>query len=104
GMGKGAGGGVGDKVSSCLAPLVAACGVAVPMVAGRGLGHTGGTVDKLADIPGFRTDLSLAEADRIVAELGVCILGQTDELAPAGRPPYALRGVTPPGDSIPALA
>jgi len=97
-------GGVGDKVSICLAPLVAACGVAVPMVAGRGLGHTGGTVDKLAAIPGFRTDLSLAEADRIVAELGVCMVGQTDEIAPADRRLYALRDVTATVDSIPLIA
>jgi pyrimidine-nucleoside phosphorylase len=97
-------GGVGDKVSLCLAPLVAACGVAVPMVAGRGLGHTGGTVDKLAAIPGFRTDLSLAEADRIVAELGVCMVGQTDEIAPADRRLYALRDVTATVDSIPLIA
>jgi len=97
-------GGVGDKVSLCLAPLVAACGVAVPMVAGRGLGHTGGTVDKLAAIPGFRTDLSLAETDRIVAELGVCMVGQTDEIAPADRRLYALRDVTATVDSIPLIA
>ena len=97
-------GGVGDKVSLCLAPLVAACGVAVPMVAGRGLGHTGGTVDKLAAIPGFRTDLSLAEIDRIVAELGVCMVGQTDEIAPADRRLYALRDVTATVDSIPLIA
>jgi len=97
-------GGVGDKVSLCLAPLVAACGVAVPMVAGRGLGHTGGTVDKLSAIPGFRTDLSLAETDRIVAELGVCMVGQTDEIAPADRRLYALRDVTATVDSIPLIA
>jgi pyrimidine-nucleoside phosphorylase len=97
-------GGVGDKVSICLAPLVAACGVAVPMVAGRGLGHTGGTLDKLAAIPGFRTNLSLADADRIVAQLGVCILGQTDEIAPADRRLYALRDVTATVDSIPLIA
>ena len=97
-------GGVGDKVSICLAPLVAACGVAVPMVSGRGLGHTGGTLDKLAAIPGFRTDLSLVEAERVLDELGVCMLGQTDELAPADRRLYALRDVTATVDSIPLIA
>ncbi len=97
-------GGVGDKVSICLAPLVAACGLTVPMVSGRGLGHTGGTLDKLGAIPGFRTHLSLAEADRILDELGVCMLGQTDELAPADRRLYALRDVTATVDSIPLIA
>ena len=97
-------GGVGDKVSICLAPLVAACGVAVPMVSGRGLGHTGGTLDKLGSIPGFRTDLSLAEAERVLDALGVCMLGQTDELAPADRRLYALRDVTATVDSVPLIA
>ncbi len=97
-------GGVGDKVSLCLAPLVAACGVAVPMVSGRGLGHTGGTLDKLAAIPGFRTDLSLSEAERILGQLGLCMLGQTEELAPADRRLYALRDVTATVDSIPLIA
>ena len=97
-------GGVGDKVSICLAPLVAACGLAVPMVSGRGLGHTGGTLDKLSAIPGFRTHLSLAEGERILGELGVCMLGQTEELAPADRRLYALRDVTATVDSIPLIA
>ena len=97
-------GGVGDKVSICLAPLVAACGLVVPMVAGRGLGHTGGTLDKLSAIPGFRTNLSLAEAERLLDQLGVCILGQTDEIAPADRRLYALRDVTATVDSIPLIA
>jgi pyrimidine-nucleoside phosphorylase len=97
-------GGVGDKVSLCLAPLVAVCGVAVPMVAGRGLGHTGGTLDKLAAIPGFRTALSLAEAERVLAELGLCIVGQTEEIAPVDRRLYALRDVTATVDSIPLIA
>ncbi|MGZ3479486.1 MAG: thymidine phosphorylase, partial [Myxococcaceae bacterium] len=97
-------GGVGDKVSICLAPLVAACGLTVPMVSGRGLGHTGGTLDKLGAIPGFRTHLTLAEADRVLDELGVCMLGQTDELAPADRRLYALRDVTATVDSIPLIA
>jgi pyrimidine-nucleoside phosphorylase len=97
-------GGVGDKVSLCLAPLVAACGVVVPMVAGRGLGHTGGTLDKLASIPGFRSDLSLAEARAQLAALGVCVLGQTEEMDPADRRLYALRDVTATVDSIPLIA
>ena len=97
-------GGVGDKVSLCLAPLVAACGAVVPMVSGRGLGHTGGTLDKLASIPGFRTDLSLAQARAQLAELGVCMLGQTEVLAPADRRLYALRDVTATVDSIPLIA
>ena len=97
-------GGVGDKVSICLAPLVATCGVAVPMVVGRGLGHTGGTLDKLAAIPGFRTALSLAEEERVVGELGVCIVGQTEEIAPVDRRLYALRDVTATTESIPLIA
>src|SRR5213594_3914201 len=87
-------GGVGDKVSLVLAPLVAACGVAVPMMSGRGLGHTGGTLDKLEAIPGFRTGLSLAEAKAQVMKLGCVMIGQTAEIAPADRRLYALRDVT----------
>lgn len=87
-------GGVGDKISLCLAPLVAACGVAVPMISGRGLGHSGGTLDKLESIPGLRTDLSLEAFRDQVASLGVAMIGQTDEIAPADRKIYALRDVT----------
>src|SRR5438034_958160 len=88
-------GGVGDKVSLVLAPLVAACGVAVPMMSGRGLGHTGGTLDKLEAIPGFRTGLSLTEAKAQVMKLGCAMIGQTPEIAPADRRLYALRGEGP---------
>jgi len=96
-------GGVGDKISVCLAPAVAACGVAVPMVSGRGLGHTGGTLDKLEAIPGFRTRLDAAEFERIVREVGVCMIGQTDEIAPADRLLYSLRDVTGTVESIPLI-
>ncbi len=97
-------GGVGDKVSLVLAPLVAACGVCVPMLSGRGLGHTGGTLDKLASIPGFRSDLSVAEVEAAVGELGLCFAGQTQTLAPVDRRLYALRDVTATIDSIPLIA
>jgi pyrimidine-nucleoside phosphorylase len=96
-------GGVGDKVSICLAPLVAACGVPVPMVSGRGLGHTGGTLDKLEAIPGFRTDLPVSEFVRITGEVGTCMIGQTSEIAPADRRMYALRDVTATVESIPLI-
>ncbi len=97
-------GGVGDKVSLILAPLVAACGVPVPMISARGLGHTGGTLDKLESIPGFRTNLSLEELRRGVSEVGVVMMGQTDDLVPADRRMYALRDVTATVESIPLIA
>jgi len=97
-------GGVGDKVSLILAPLVASCGVKVPMISGRGLGHTGGTLDKLESIPGFRTDLSLTKFVSILGDIGVCMIGQTQEIAPADRKMYALRDSTATVNSIPLIA
>ena len=96
-------GGVGDKVSIHLAPMVAACGVAVPMISGRGLGHTGGTVDKLESIPGFRMGLSIAEYSAQVGRIGLSLICQTSELAPADRKLYALRDVTATVECIPLI-
>lgn len=96
-------GGVGDKVSLVLAPLLAACGAAVPMMSGRSLEHSGGTLDKLEAIPGYRTDLSLEEFRRQVSEIGVAITGQTFELAPADRKLYALRDATATVASVPLV-
>jgi pyrimidine-nucleoside phosphorylase len=97
-------GGVGDKVSLVLAPLVASLGVAVPMMSGRGLGHTGGTLDKLEAIPGMRTDLSLAQTRAQIERIGCALIGQTDEIAPADRRMYALRNATATTSSVPLLA
>jgi len=97
-------GGVGDKVSLVLAPMVASVGVAVPMMSGRSLGHTGGTLDKLESIPGFRTDLSLAEAKQQLEAIGCAMMGQTPEIAPADKKMYALRDATSTVESIPLIA
>lgn len=97
-------GGVGDKVSLILAPLIASLGAAVPMMSGRGLGHTGGTLDKLESIRGFRTRLSLAEARSQIERIGCALIGQSEEIAPADRRLYALRDATATVESIPLIA
>jgi pyrimidine-nucleoside phosphorylase len=96
-------GGVGDKTSIILAPLLASADLVIPMISGRALGHTGGTLDKLESIPGFRTDLSIIEFRNILWETGVAMTGQTDEIAPADRKLYALRDTTATVESIPLI-
>ena len=96
-------GGIGDKISLILAPLAASAGLAVPMISGRGLGLTGGTLDKLEAIPGFDSRLSIPEFRRVLADVGCAIIGQTDRLAPADRKLYALRDVTATVPSIPLI-
>jgi len=97
-------GGVGDKTSLILAPLISSLGVAVPMMSGRGLGHTGGTLDKLESIPGFRTALSLSDAEKQIAKIGCAMLSQTAEIVPADRKLYALRDATGTVEVIPLIA
>ena len=96
-------GGVGDKTSLILAPIVASAGVNVPMISGRGLGHTGGTLDKLESIPGFRTDLSLTEYKKVLRKCGAVLIGQTKDIAPADKLIYSLRDVTATVESIPLI-
>ncbi|MDR3625889.1 MAG: thymidine phosphorylase, partial [Ignavibacteriaceae bacterium] len=96
-------GGVGDKTSLILAPIAAAAGVKVPMISGRGLGHTGGTLDKLESIPGFRTNLSLTEYKAALKKCGAVLIGQTKDIAPADKLIYSLRDVTATVESIPLI-
>jgi pyrimidine-nucleoside phosphorylase len=103
-VGKHSTGGVGDKVSIVLAPVAAACGVVVPKMSGRGLGHTGGTLDKLEAIPGFRVALSLDEFRSALHDIGCCLISQTKDIAPADKKIYALRDVTATIESIPLIS
>jgi len=96
-------GGVGDKTSLIIAPIAAVAGMKVPMISGRGLGHSGGTLDKLEAIPGFRTDLSLSEYKNVLKKVGAVLIGQTKEIAPADKLIYALRDVTATVESIPLI-
>ena len=97
-------GGVGDKASIVIAPLVAACGGVVPMMSGRGLGHTGGTLDKLESIPGFRTNLSISEMRASLEAIGCALIGQSAQIAPADKKLYALRDVTATIESVPLIS
>jgi len=96
-------GGVGDKVSIALVPALAVCGVKVPMISGRGLGHTGGTLDKLESIPGFQVNMDSKKMCDVLEKVGCCIVGQTDSLVPADRVLYAIRDVTGTVESLPLI-